>query len=398
MPQLASRVTQLQPSATVEISAKAKALQAAGKDIISLSIGVPGFDVPAHIVEAANNAVENHPLSYLPGRGQTELLEAFQTKLQRDGLGDWSTDELCATNGGKNALYLAFQALLENGAKAVVPAPYWVSYSAMIELAGGTFEPLYCGPKQNYKLTPQQLDAALPDATLLVFNNPSNPTGMLYSRDEVAAIGEVLLKQPNVWIVSDDIYDYLTYDGPAATHLLHTHPQLRSRMVITQSISKTYSMPGWRVGMVAAPAELSKSIVKLIGQSLMNINGVAQAAAAAAFAGEHGFLDDVKADFNNKRQYVLKQLAKLNGWACPVPEGAFYVFPNVSNVIGKSYKGTRIENDVQLCSLILEHAEVALIPGSPFGDPNAVRLSYAAPQAKLEQAFQRLAQFMQNVE
>jgi aspartate aminotransferase len=385
----------VKPSATVAVSNKVREMKAAGEDVISFSIGVPGFLPPRHVYDAAHAAIDADKGTYLPGKGTPELLQAFQHRLKEDGF-DYAEDELCVALGGKNALFNLMQVLVGPGDEVLFPAPFWTSYPDIVALAGATPKWVDCGAKDDYKLSATKLAAAItPQTKACIFNNPSNPTGMVYSQAEIKALADVLADHPNIWILSDDIYDKMVYDGEKFHSLLTARPDLRDRFVIMQSISKTYGMPGWRVGMVAAPPQLMKPLLTFVGQALMNVPGVAMAAAAAAFGGDHDFLPPLKKEFEQKRDMVMEVLAGLEGITCPRPGGAFYAFPDVSALYGRtSAGGTKITDDIAFCTAMLEEQKLALVPGSGFGAPQAVRISYATDINTLKKGLGRFADFI----
>lgn len=394
---LAPRMSVIKPSPITQVAGKVRELKAAGNEVISFSIGVPGFLPPEHVYAAAHAAADNDSGDYLPGRGIPALVQAFQSRLDLDGFA-YKEEEICAAMGGKNALFNLFQVLTGVGDEVIFPAPYWSSYWDMVLLSGATPKDVRCGADQHYKMTPEQLEAAITDNTkVFLFNNPSNPTGMVYTEDEVRALGDVLMQHPDVWIISDDIYDKLIYDGKKFHHLLHTHPQLRDRTAIVQSVSKSYGMPGWRVGMVAGPKRLIDGLLTLVSQSLMNVPGITMAGAAAAFGGDHSFLTGVKNDFVQKRDLTMAALGQVEGLICPQPEGAFYAFPDVSSTFGKAAGNTQITDDIAFCTALLEQENVALVPGSAFGEANAVRISYACDEANLQEGLRRIQRFIANL-
>lgn len=395
MPQLARRMNAVKPSATAAVGKKVAAMKAAGINVLSFSIGVPGFLPPAHVYAAAHAAIDADKGAYFPAQGTPELLKAFQFRLKEDGF-DYALNELCTCIGGKNGLYNLMQVLTEAGDEVIFPSPYWTSYPDIIALAGATPVAVPCTAAEHYKLTPAKLQAAItPRTRAFLFNNPNNPTGMLYTQAEVQALADVLMQHPHIWILSDDIYDKMVYDGEKFHHLLHAQPSLRDRTCIVQSLSKTYGMPGWRVGMVAAPEVVMKPLITLTEQALMNVSGVAMAAAAAAFAGDHTFLEPLKRGFEKKRDMTMAMLNTLQGVTCPHPQGAFYAFPNVKKLFGKtSAGGTLISDDMAFCNAMLEEEHVALVPGSGFGDAEAVRISYATSEALLTEGLTRFARFV----
>lgn len=400
MPKLAHRLSVVQPSPTIMIAQKAKALRDKGEDIVSLSIGVPGFLPPAHVYEAARKAVDADTGDYLPGRGSKALVDAFLKAMRERGF-EYAENEVAAQFGGKGMLFNLFLALIDEGDEVVIPSPYWVSYPEMAKIAGGVPVMPHAGPEQGYKLTPEQLEKALSvRSKLFVFNNPSNPTGMLYTADEVKALAAVLARHPNVWIASDDIYDRLVFDGGLdgkgrAAHLLDFEPGLRDRTVIVQSVSKSYGMPGWRVGMAAGPKAVIDALLTLTSQSSTNMPAVTMAAAAAAWGGDQGYLKPQLERLVKQRDLALGALSKIEGVTCPKPEGAFYVFPQVKALYGKTTAGgTVLRDDVAFCEALLAEAKLAAVPGGAFGEPGAIRLSYAGKEADVAEGMRRLAAFV----
>ena len=397
MPNLAKRMSAVKPSPTVAVNNKAKALKAQGVDVINFSLGVPNFLPPQRVYDAAMAALKNDNGSYLGGRGETALLDAFQKRLQEDGF-HYEHNEMTCALGAKNALNNLYLALMDENEEVIYPSPFWPSYEDVITMYGGINKPITCSAEANYKLTPQQLEEAITEKTkIFLFNNPSNPTGMVYTKEEIHALGEVLIRNPHVWVISDDLYDKMIYDGEKFYHLLHTHPELKERLFIVQSISKNYGMPGWRVGMVAGPKEGIDVLVKITGNTMMNLPAVTQAAAAEAFAGDHSFVAEKCIEFQKKRDAVMDVLNNIEGIVCPLPKGAFFVFPNISAFIGKQYKGETIKSDVHMCELLLDHAHVACVPGSAFGDAGALRISYSLEDEKLQKGLRQFKTFMEDL-
>jgi aspartate aminotransferase len=397
MMKLAKRMATAKPSAVVQVSDKVRDLQKQGRKIISFSIGVPNFLPAKHVYEAAHKAVDGDSGAYLPGRGSEELVSAFIKRMSANGL-DYKPSEVAAAVGGKHALFNILMAILDDGDEVLIPSPYWTSYPDMVELLGGSPVFMNCPASQNYKLKPKQIAGAVTKKTkAIIFNNPSNPTGMVYTRDEIKALGDELEKH-NIIIISDDIYDRMVFDGEKFHHLLHTNPKLRDRTVIVQSVSKNYGMPGWRVGMVAAPEALIKALLTLSSAQVTNINNVSMAAAAAAFDGPQDFSDAMMPIFAAKRDKVMTALATVPAIKCPKPQGAFYAFPDVSAFYGKTYKGKKITDDIALCTLLLEEKDLALVPGSAFGDGNGVRISYACKDDQLDEGLKRFVAFFKEVE
>lgn len=361
--------------------------------IISFSIGVPGFLPPKPVYDAAHAAVDADSGDYLAGRGSPALVKGWVAGLKARGF-SYAENEVCAQVGGKGGLFNLLLALLNTGDEVVIPAPYWTSYPEMVRLAGGAPVHPAAGAEQNYKITPAQLQAAItPRTKAFIFNNPSNPTGMLYTAKEVAGLAEVLAAHPHVWIISDDIYDMLVYagEGSRCPHLLDTQPEMRDRTVLVNSISKTYGMPGWRVGLVAGPKPVIDALLTLTSQSQTHLPAVTMAAAAAALNGSHDFLYHQRQRLKKQRDMVL-EACKAMHLVCPVPEGAFYAFPNIGAWLGKRTSlGARLDSDEDVCKALLNEAYVACVPGGAFGDAQAIRLSYAGKEADVLEGLNRIS-------
>ncbi len=394
MPKLAQRVGRAKPSAIMVVADKAKALKAAGRDIISFSIGVPNFLPGAHVYEAARKALDNDSGQYGSNRGRDDLLDAFLAHMRAIGLDGYERRHCAVAVGAKHMLYNLAEALLDEGDTIAFPTPYWTSYLDIAEILGAKVQLLPCPPEQDYKMTPAQLDAALAlKPRVFLFNNPSNPTGMVYSRDEIAALAEVLVRHPDTWIITDDIYNRMVFDGVGYHNFVQFQPSLRERVIFVDSVSKTYGMPGWRVGMMAGPEEVAKAVVTLNSNHITNIPEIATAAAVAAMSGPQDVPTSKCAEFQRKRDQVLDALARIPGLDCPRPQGAFYVFPNVSFAYGRSHQGRRIDNDVDLCNALLDVKGVACVPGSAFGEPRALRISYTCPTEQLGDGLKRIQDF-----
>jgi aspartate aminotransferase len=397
-PALANRLQALQPSPIIVVANAARALKAEGKPVVSLSIGVPGFLPPKHVYEAAHAAVDTDSGDYLPGRGSPALVKAFTESMAARGF-SYAETEVCAQVGGKGALFNLLLALINPGDEVIVPAPYWASYPEMVKLVGGTPVCPKAEAANNYKLTPAKVKAAItPKTKALLWNNPSNPTGMLYTPEETAAIADVLAEAPHVWVISDDIYDHLVFgQAKRAAHVMDTQPTLKTRCIVVQSVSKTYGMPGWRVGMVAAPKPVIDALLALTSQSTTHLPAVPMAAAAAALSGPQDFLSLQKERLLAQRNQTLEVLKEL-ALPCPTPEGAFYAFPQITPTFGKTTpKGTKITDDVSFCTALLNEALVAVVPGGAFGDNGAIRISYACKAEELTEALKRLKAFVQSL-
>jgi len=393
MPNLAARMSRAKPSAIMAVAEKAKALKAAGRDIISFSIGVPNFLPGEHVYAAAREALGKDSGQYGSNRGPDALLDAFLVHMEGNGLTGYTRKNLATGIGAKQVLYNLAEALLDEGDTIVFPVPYWTTYVDIADIVGAKTRLLPCPASQNYKLTPAQLDAALPGAKVFLFNNPSNPTGMVYTKDEIAALAEVLVKHPDVWIVCDDIYNRMVFDGVGYHNFVNARPELRDRTIHVDSISKTYGMPGWRVGFVAGPEKVAQAIVTLNSNHITNVPEVVNAAAVAALTGPQTVTEQKCAEFQAKRDLVMAAMLSIPGVVCPRPQGAFYVFPDISVAFGKSHNGVKIANDVDLCNALLESKGVACVPGSAFGEPKSLRISYTCPTEQLPEGLRRFCEF-----
>lgn len=393
MPNLAARMSRAKPSAIMAVAEKAKALKAAGRDIVSFSIGVPNFLPGEHVYAAAREALTRDSGQYGSNRGPDALLDAFIKHLEDGGLKGYGRKNIATGIGAKHMLYSLAEALLDPGDTIAFPVPYWTTYVDIADIVGAQKRLLPCPASQNYKLTPDQLDAALPGVKVFLFNNPSNPTGMVYGKDEIAALADVLVKHPDVWIVCDDIYNRMVFDGVGYHNFVNARPELRERTIHVDSLSKTYGMPGWRVGFIAGPESVAQAMVTLNSNHITNVPEVVNAAAVAALSGPQTITERKCAEFQAKRDEVLAAVLSIPGVVCPRPQGAFYVFPDISVAFGKSHGGVKIGNDVELCNALLEVKGVACVPGSAFGDPNALRISYTCPTEQLADGLKRFVEF-----
>ncbi|MDZ3822256.1 MAG: aminotransferase class I/II-fold pyridoxal phosphate-dependent enzyme [Pseudoxanthomonas sp.] len=394
MPKLAQRVGRAKPSAIMVVAEKAKALKAAGRDVINFSIGVPNFLPGAHVYEAARKALDSDSGQYGSNRGRDDLLDAFLAHMAAVGLGGYARGNCAVAVGAKHMLYNLFEALLDEGDAIAFATPYWTSYMDIAEIVGARVQLLPCPPAQDYKLTPAQLDEALAaKPRVFLFNNPSNPTGMVYSRDEVAALAKVIERHPDTWVITDDIYNRMVFDGVGYHNFVQAVPGLRERVIFVDSLSKTYGMPGWRVGLMAGPEQVAAAVTTLNSNHITNIPEIVTAAAVAALSGPQDVPAAKCAEFQGKRDQVLAALAAIPGVACPRPQGAFYVFPDVSCAFGRRHGQTVIGDDVALCAALLEAKGVACVPGSAFGEPRALRISYTCPTAQLADGLARIQDF-----
>jgi len=396
MLQLARRMGRAKPSAIMLIAEKAKRLKAEGRDIVSFSIGVPNFLPGEHVYAAAREALSHDSGQYGSNRGSDALLDAFIAHMAEIGLTGY-TRANCATGvGAKHVIYNLAEALLDEGDTIVFPAPYWTSYLDIAEIVDAKIDLLPCPAEQDYKLTPAQLDAALAKKPrIFLFNNPSNPTGMVYSKDEVSALADVLVKYPDTWVITDDIYNRMVFDGIGYHNFVHARPELRDRVIFIDSLSKTYGMPGWRVGFMAGPEKVAQAIVTMNSNHITNLPEVVSAAAVAALTGPQDVTREKCAEFQRKRDEVMAVMDSIPGVVCPRPQGAFYVFPDISVAFGKTHQpsGLAVTDDVTFCSALLETKGVACVPGSAFGAPTALRISYTCPTAQLAPGLERFQAF-----
>jgi aspartate aminotransferase len=390
-PRISKRIAAIAESATLKVDAKAKALQAEGKAVISFAAGEPDFPTPAHIVEAAIAAAKdpkNH--RYTPAVGLPELREAIAKKTLTDSGTEITAAQVVVTNGGKQAVYQAFAVLLDPGDEVILPSPYWTTYPEAIALAGGKSIEVFAGSDQGYLVTVEQLEQArTPKTKAMLLGSPSNPTGAVYSKEQIKAIGEWALAN-EIWVVSDEIYQNVIYDGKRAYSITEVVPAMKDLTIMVNGVAKSYAMTGWRLGWMAGPLDAMKAAANLQSHLSSNVNNIAQRAAIAALTGPQ---DEIKAmvdAFDRRRHLAVAELAKINGWLAPMPEGAFYVYSDVRGLLGKSWGGKVINTSLELCDYILDAAEVALVPGEAFGPSGYVRMSYALGDAQITEGIQRL--------
>ena len=394
MPQLARRIGRARPSAIMQVARKAARLKAEGRDIINFSIGVPNFLPGEHVYAAAHRAIDGDTGQYGANRGSDALLDAFLGHLESIGLHGYTRDHCASGVGAKQLIYSLAEALLDEGDVIAFATPYWTSYPDIAGIVGAQVRLLPCPPEQDYKLTPAQLDAALAEKPkVFLFNNPSNPTGMVYTKDEISALADVLAEHPDTWIITDDIYNRMVFDGVGYHNFVQARPELRERLVFIDSLSKTWGMPGWRVGLMAGPEVVAQAVSTLNSNHITSLPEVATAAAIAALSGPQDVPEAKRAEFQAKRDQVLEAMAAIPGVTCPRPQGAFYVFPDVSVAFGKSHEGKVIENDIDLCTALLESQGVACVPGSAFGEPRSMRISYTCPTPQLAPGLERIRAF-----
>jgi aspartate aminotransferase len=388
--QLAKRLQLIKPSPTLMVTVQVAALRRQGIEVIDFGAGEPDFDTPDHIKEAAITALKQGKTKYTPVGGTAELKEAIITKLQRDNGLTYSIQEVTSNCGGKHTLFNAFHALFGEGDEVLIPAPYWVSYSDMVILAGGQPKLLMTDEKTGFKITAAQLQAAItPQSKALLINSPSNPTGGAYTESELRMIADVV-ERSNLFVISDDVYEKFLYDSPRCPHILGLKPHLRDRVLITNSVSKTYAMTGWRLGYAAGPKELISAIETLQSQSTSNPTSIAQAAAVTALTGTQEPVGMMAKEFAKRRKYVVDRLRAIPGITCTLPEGAFYVFPRVSAYFGAKWQDKTISSAMDLSLYLLQVGNAALVAGEGFGSSDHVRISYATSMKNLEQGLNQI--------
>jgi aspartate aminotransferase len=388
---ISSRISAIAESATLKVDAKAKALQAAGRPVISFAAGEPDFPTPAHIVEAALIAVrdpKNH--RYTPAAGLPELREAIVAKTTRDSGFTYPASQVVVTNGGKQAVYQAFATLLDPGDEVLVPGPYWTTYPEAIKLAGGAQVDVFAGADQNYLVTVDQLEAArTPRTKVLLFVSPSNPTGSVYSPEQTREIGEWAEKH-GLWVISDEIYQNLTYDGVKAVSIVEAVPALADRTILVNGVAKTYAMTGWRLGWMVGPADAMKAAANLQSHLSSNVSNISQRAGIAALTGPQECVAEMRSAFDRRRKLIVGELNKIPGFVTPTPQGAFYVYPDVTGLLGRTWGGVTPTSSLELADLILDQVEVAAVPGEAFGPSGYLRFSYALGDEALLEGMHRL--------
>ena len=386
--ELSARVQRVKPSPTLAITARAAQLKAEGKNIIGFGAGEPDFDTPDHIKAAAIEAINAGFTKYTAVNGTVELRKAVAAKFLRDNQLEYTPDQILVSVGGKQSFYNLAQALLDEGDEVIIPAPYWVSYPDMVLLADATPVIIKSGLEQRFKITPAQLEAAItPKTKLMVINSPSNPTGAAYSHAELAALGEVLRKHPQVIVASDDIYEHIGWSDEPFKNILTVNPDLYERAIVLNGVSKAYSMTGWRIGYAGGPLKLINAMKKIQSQSTSNPTSISQVAAQAALEGDQAFIDDMNREFKERHDFVIDALNKIDGVECLPSDGAFYAFPKMEAAY-KKLDG--INNDVEFGEYLINEAGVALVPGSAFGAPGYMRLSFATSMENLKDGLSRI--------
>ncbi|GAA3841220.1 pyridoxal phosphate-dependent aminotransferase [Saccharothrix violaceirubra] len=394
-PRISKRIGGIAESATLAVDAKAKALKAAGRPVIGFGAGEPDFPTPEAIVAAAQAACadpRNH--RYTPAAGLPELRAAIAEKTRRDSGYEVDASQVLVTNGGKQAVYQAFATIVDPGDEVLLPAPFWTTYPEAITLAGGVPVQVTADESTDYLVTVEQLEAArTPRTKVLLLCSPSNPTGSVYSREQLVAIGEWAVEH-GLWVITDEIYEHLVYDGTEAVSLPVAVPAIADRTIVLNGVAKTYAMTGWRVGWLIGPADVVKAAANLQSHLTSNVANVSQRAALEAVSGSLEAVHEMRVAFDRRRRTIVELLSAIPGVECPTPKGAFYVYPSVKALIGKELRGTTITDTVQLAALILEHAEVAVVPGEAFGTPGYLRLSYALGDDDLKTGITRLADLL----
>ena len=387
---VSNSLKRIKPSPTIAVTSKAREMRAAGKDVIGLGAGEPDFDTPDNIKEAAIEAIRKGDTKYTAVDGTPALKKAIQAKFSRENDLSYELDQISVGTGGKQVLYNAFMATINKGDEVIIPAPYWVSYPDIVLLAGGKPKIIKCDEKNNFKLTPEKLTKAVSKKTKwIIINSPSNPTGSGYTKDEIIALSKILIKYKNLYILSDDIYEHITYDGFKFFTIAQIE-KLKSRTLTMNGVSKSYSMTGWRIGYAAGPKEIIKAMAKIQSQSTSNPTSISQAAAVEALNGTQDFISERSNSFKERRNFVVDSLNNIKGISCLSPEGAFYVFPNCKKLLNKK---TKLKTDKDFVEKLLEKAEVAVVQGSAFGLDGYFRISYATSMENLKKAMNRIKTF-----
>jgi aspartate aminotransferase len=392
--QLSSRIQSVPASPTIAITAKAKQLKDDGVDVVSFGAGEPDFDTPQFIKDACVSALQGGDTKYVPQKA-TALKQAIANKLKAENGLDYAPEQVLMTFGGKHALYAAFQVLLDPGQKVLIPAPYWVSYPAQVSLAGGESVILSAGPEQDFKITPQQVLDAGRDAKIIVINSPSNPTGVMYSKDELQALAEAVL-QTDLMVFSDEIYEKLTYGEEEFVSFAALDPRLMERTLTFNGLSKTFSMTGWRLGWVAGPTGIVKAMSKLLSQETTNPVSFAQAGALAAYTDPQAqdAVESMRKQFAARGKHMADRLNAMSGVSCIEPTGAFYCFPDISEHFGRELAGIPVTDSLSFADVALEHAKIALVPGVAFGEDRCVRLSFATSMEQIDKGLDRLEELL----
>lgn len=389
MAELSNRLNRLAPSATLAMSQKSSEMKAQGVDVINLSVGEPDFNTPDHIKEAAKKAIEDNFSRYSPVPGYPELRKAIIAKLKNENGLDYSMSEILVSNGAKQSVCNTVMALVNDGEEVIIPAPYWVSYPQMVKLAGGTPVIVNAGFDQDFKMTPEQLEAAItPKTRMLILCSPSNPTGSVYSKEELEALAEVIKRHEGLYVLADEIYEHINYVGHHES--IAQFPGMKERSIIVNGVSKAYAMTGWRIGFIAAPEWIVKGCNKLQGQYTSGPCSVSQKAAEAAYTTSQECVETMRKAFERRRDLIVSLAKEIPGLEVNCPQGAFYLFPKCSSFYGKSYEGRKIETSTDLAMFLLEEGHVATVGGDAFGDPECFRMSYATSDDNIREAMRRI--------
>lgn len=389
MAELSNRLNRLAPSATLAMSQKSSEMKAQGVDVINLSVGEPDFNTPDHIKEAAKKAIEDNFSRYSPVPGYPELRKAIVAKLKNENGLDYSMSEILVSNGAKQSVCNTVMALVNDGEEVIIPAPYWVSYPQMVKLAGGTPVIVNAGFDQDFKMTPDQLEAAItPKTRMLILCSPSNPTGSVYSKEELEALAEVIKRHEGLYVLADEIYEHINYVGHHES--IAQFPGMKERSIIVNGVSKAYAMTGWRIGFIAAPEWIVKGCNKLQGQYTSGPCSVSQKAAEAAYTTSQECVETMRKAFERRRDLIVSLAKEIPGLEVNCPQGAFYLFPKCSSFYGKSYEGRKIETSTDLAMFLLEEGHVATVGGDAFGDPECFRMSYATSDDNIREAMRRI--------
>lgn len=387
---ISKRVNLISPSPTLAITARAKQMKQEGIDVIGFGAGEPDFDTPAHIKEAAKKAIDSGFTKYTPASGMKELKEAICRKFENDNNLDYSPEEIIVSCGAKHSIFNAILTLCNEDDEVILPSPYWVSYPEMIKVAGAKPVILKATQENNFKITPQQLQETItPKTKLLILNSPSNPTGMVYTKDELSSISNILTEK-GIFCISDEIYEKIIYDGQEHISIASLAPQIKKLTIVVNGVSKSYSMTGWRIGYAAGPKEIIQAMSNLQSHSTSNPTSISQKAALAALEGPQEPLCNMVAEFVKRRDYIVERLNSIKEISCLKPRGAFYVFPEVSQIIGRIFKGEIIKDSVFLAEILLDEANVAAVPGSVFGADEYLRLSYATSMKNISKELERI--------
>ena len=389
MAELSNRLNRLAPSQTLAMSQKSGEMKAQGIDVINMSVGEPDFNTPDHIKEAAKKAVDENFSRYSPVPGYMDLRKAIEAKLKNENNLDYTTSEILVSNGAKQSVCNTVMALVNDGEEVIIPAPYWVSYPQMVKLAGGTPVIVNAGFEQNFKMTPEQLEAAItPKTRMLILCSPSNPTGSVYTKDELEALAEVIKRHDDLFVLADEIYEHINYVGKHES--IAQFPGMKERTIIVNGVSKAYAMTGWRIGFIAAPEWIVKGCNKLQGQYTSGPCSVSQKAAEAAYTTSQECVETMRKAFERRRDLIVKLAKEIPGLEVNCPQGAFYLFPKCSGFYGKSYEGKTINNSTDLAMFLLEEGHVATVGGDAFGDPECFRMSYATSDDNIREAMHRI--------